>query len=251
MDLALKGRKALITGASKGIGFEISRRLAEEGCDVVLVSRTAFDLENRAQQLRADTGRLIEIEAADISDGSQVIELARRHGDIEILINNAGALPGGHVLDIDEATWRTAWDLKVFGYINMCREFYRAFKAHGRGTIVNVIGIGAIMKFPWYMCGATGNAAIAAFTNALGGESHKDGIRVLGVSPGPVATERATQVLTQAGATGDGQAMVQNAFGRDWATPTQIADVVAFMASDRASYVSGTVVNVDLGSSRI
>jgi len=107
------------------------------------------------------------------------------------------------------------------------------------------------MKFPWYMCGASGNAAVAAFTNALGGESHKDGIRVLGVSPGAVATERATQVLTQAGGTGGGQAMVQNVFGRDWATPAQIAEVVVFMASDRASYVSGTVVNVDFGASRV
>jgi NAD(P)-dependent dehydrogenase (short-subunit alcohol dehydrogenase family) len=251
MDLALRGRKALVTGASKGIGAEIARQLAEEGCDLVLAARTAADLENRARELHADTGRIVEVEAVDISDGDQVIALAQRHDDVDILINNAGALPGGHVLDIDETTWRQAWDLKVFGYINMCREFYRAFKVRGRGTIVNIIGVGAVMKFPWYMCGASGNAAVAAFTNALGGESHKDGIRVLGVSPGAVATERATQVLTQAGGTGGGQAMVQNVFGRDWATPAQIADVVVFMASDRASYVSGTVVNVDFGASRV
>ncbi len=100
------------------------------------------------------------------------------------------------------------------------------------------------------MCGAGGNAAVAAFTNALGEESHKDGIRVLGVSPGPVATERATQVLAQGGVAGRGQDVVQTAFGRAWASPEQIADVVAFMASGRASYVSGTVVNVDLGASR-
>ena len=250
MDLALRGCKALVTGASKGIGAAIARRLAEEGCDLVLAARTAIDLEKQARQLRADTGRAVEVEAVDISDGDQVIALARRRSNVEILINNAGALPGGHVLDIDEAAWRKGWDLKVFGYINMCREFYRAFKARGRGTIVNVTGVGAVMRFPWYICGASGNAAVAAFTNALGGESHTDGIRVLGVSPGPVATERAVHVLTQAGATGGGQAMVRNAFGRDWATPAQIADVVCFMVSDRASYVSGTVVNVDLGSSR-
>jgi 3-oxoacyl-[acyl-carrier protein] reductase len=251
MDLGLRGRRALVTGASKGIGAAIARRLAEEGCDLVLVARTAADLEAQAHRLRVETGRDVVAEAIDLSQGAQVIALAKRHGDIDILINNAGALPGGHVLDVDEATWREAWDLKVFGYINMCREFYRAFKARGRGAIVNVIGIGGVMKYPWYMTGAAGNAAIAAFTNALGAESHKDGIRVLGVSPGPVLTERAALVLAQAGRTGADLPNPEDAFGREWATPAQIADVVAFMASDRASYVSGTVVNVDLGTTRI
>jgi short-subunit dehydrogenase len=251
MDFKLQDKKALITGASKGIGAAVGRRLAEEGCDLVIVARTVTDLENEATRLRTDTGHRVEVEAVDLSDGDQVIALAQRHGDVDILINNAGALPGGHVLDIDESTWRKAWDLKVFGYINMCREFYRSFKARGRGTIINVIGIGAVMRYPWYMCGAGGNAAVAAFTNALGGESHKDGIRVLGVSPGPVATERARQVLTHAGVVGSGQDTVQSAFGREWASPEQTADVVAFMASGRASYVSGTVVNVDLGASRV
>jgi short-subunit dehydrogenase len=110
MDPALHDHKALVTGASQGIGLEIARRLAEEGCDVVLAARTAPDLENRARQLRADTGRTVEIDATDISDGDQVVALAQRHRDIDILINNAGAIPGGHLLDIDEATWRKNWD---------------------------------------------------------------------------------------------------------------------------------------------
>ena len=251
MDLDLKGKRALITGASKGIGAEVARRFAAEGCDVVIVSRTGRDLESVATKIRESTGRTVQVEAVDLSRGANPIELAKRHGDVDILVNNAGALPGGHVLEVDEAAWRTGWDLKVFGYINMCREFYRAFKARGSGTIVNVIGIGAIMKYPWYMCGAAGNAAVAAFTNALGSESHKDGIRVVGVSPGPVATERAGTVLAQVGGEGSGETMVQNAFGREWATPAQIANVVVFVASSQASYVSGTVVNVDQGVSRI
>lgn len=252
MDLGLQGCKVLITGASKGIGAEVARHFASEGCDIVIVSRTAGDLETVAADIRATTGRTVVTEAVDLSDGANVVALARRHRDVDILVNNAGALPGGHVLEVDEQTWRQGWDLKVFGYINMCREFYRAFKERGSGTIVNVIGIGAVTKYPWYMCGAAGNAAVAAFTNALGSESHKDGIRVVGVSPGPVATERAIQVLTQAGGEGSDEAeMIQKAFGRDWATPAQIANIVLFMASDQASYVSGTVVNVDLGVTRI
>ena len=170
MDLGLRGRRALVTGAFKGIGAAIARRLAEEGCDLVLVARTATDLEAQARRLRAETGQDVAVEAIDLSQGAQVIGLAQRHGDVDILINNAGALPGGHVLDVDEATWRRAWDLKVFGYINMCREFYRPFKARGHGTIVNVIGVGAVMKFPWYMAGAAGkmpfSASDAAHTEA-------------------------------------------------------------------------------------
>jgi 3-oxoacyl-[acyl-carrier protein] reductase len=251
MKLGLEGKRALVTGASKGIGAAIARTLAEEGCDLLLVARTKSDLDAVATELRRRTGRKIDVAALDLADGRNVVALASDHDDIDILVNNAGALPGGDVLDIDEETWRGAWDLKVFGYINMCREFYRCMKRRGAGVIVNVIGIGAVMKYPWYICGASGNAAIAAFTNALGGESHKDGVRVLGISPGPVATERAGSVLSQAGTAGDAIDAVRNAFGRDWATADEIASVVAFMASDRASYVSGAVINIDLGVSRI
>ena len=251
MKLGLEGKRALVTGASKGIGAAVARTLADEGCDLLLVARTKGDLDVVATELRCRTGRKIEVAALDLADGRNVVALAYDHDDIDILVNNAGALPGGDVLDIDEETWRGAWDLKVFGYINMCREFYRRMKGRGAGVIVNVIGIGAVMKYPWYVCGASGNAAIAAFTNALGGESHKDGVRVLGISPGPVATERAGSVLNQAGTAGDAIDAVRNAFGRDWATTDEIASVVAFMASDRASYVSGTVINIDLGVSRI
>jgi 3-oxoacyl-[acyl-carrier protein] reductase len=101
MDLKLQGNKALTTGASKGIGAVIGRRPAEEACDLIIAARAAADLENEATRLRTDTGRRVEVEAVDHSDGDQVIALAQRHGDIDILINNAGALPGGHVLDID------------------------------------------------------------------------------------------------------------------------------------------------------
>jgi NAD(P)-dependent dehydrogenase (short-subunit alcohol dehydrogenase family) len=86
----------------------IGRRLTTEGCDLVIAARTAVDLENEATRLRTDTGRRVEVEAVDLSDGDQVIALAQGHGDVDVLIDNAGALPGGQVLDIDEATWRKA-----------------------------------------------------------------------------------------------------------------------------------------------
>ena len=105
LDLELKGRKVLITGASRGIGAEVARRFASEGCDIVIVSRTAEDLEKVAAEIRASAGNTVAIEAVDLSIGANVVALAQRHADVDILVNSAGALPGGHLLDIDAQTW--------------------------------------------------------------------------------------------------------------------------------------------------
>ena len=91
-------------------------------------------------------------------------ELARDYPDIDILVNNAGAIPGGSLLNVDEATWRKAWDLKVFGYVNMCRAFYALMQKRKRGVIVNVVGNAADTHDPEYICGVAGNAALTAFT---------------------------------------------------------------------------------------
>ena len=121
---------------------------------------------------------------------AKVDELARDYPDIDILVNNAGAIPGGSLLNVDEATWRKAWDLKVFGYVNMCRAFYALMQKRKRGVIVNVVGNAADTHDPEYICGVAGNAALAAFTQSLGSVSAKDGIRVVAINPGPVATDR-------------------------------------------------------------
>ncbi len=110
----------------------------------------------------------------------------RDYPDIDILVNNAGAIPGGSLLNVDEATWRKAWDLKVFGYVNMCRAFYALMQKRKRGVIVNVVGNAADTHDPEYICGVAGNAALAAFTQSLGSVSAKDGIRVVAINPGPV-----------------------------------------------------------------
>ena len=116
--------------------------------------------------------------------------LATKYSDIDVLVNNAGAIPGGNLLGVDEATWRKAWDLKVFGYINMCRSFYALMKKRGSGVIINVTGNAALTRDPDYICGVTGNAALTAFSQSLGSVSPRDGIRVISVNPGPVETER-------------------------------------------------------------
>ena len=126
MDLDLKGRSVLISGASKGIGRAVAEEFAREGCSLFLVSRTAADLERARDEIRARHNVPVEIHAADLSRPEARQAVVEKAGSVDILINNAGAIPKGDLLELDDARWREAWDLKVFGYINMCRDFYRA-----------------------------------------------------------------------------------------------------------------------------
>ena len=116
--------------------------------------------------------------------------LARVAADIDMLVNNAGDIPGGPIDKIDEATWRHAWELKVFGYINLTRVVYAQMKARGHGVIINDIGAAGEKFDANYICGSAGNAALMAFTRALGSKSLADNIRVVGINPGPVGTDR-------------------------------------------------------------
>src|SRR4029078_10234618 len=190
MDLNLRGRTALVTGASKGIGRAIAAVLAQEGCNLILVSRTGTDLEATSNEIAARDKVVVVTRALDLSLNSAVNDLATAYPHIDILVNNAGAIPGGRLSEIDDTRWRQSWDLKVFGYINMSRAFYEAMKARKRGVIVNILGVAGERLEATYIAGSTGNAGLIAFTKTLGGASAADNIRVVGVNPGPIATER-------------------------------------------------------------
>ena len=147
MDLNLRGKLALVTGASKGIGLACARQLAEEGCDLHLASRTKADLERAKETIQARHNVSVTIHPVDLSNGDTARSLAAACSGIDILVNNAGAIPAGDLQAVDEARWRQAWDLKVFGYVNMCRAVYPAMKSRGKGVIVNVLG--AWNNFLW------------------------------------------------------------------------------------------------------
>ncbi len=251
MELGLSGRRAVVTGASKGIGFACADRLAQEGCDVVIVSRDAVTLEAARARL-AGHGTSVTLQALDLGDSRNIDALSGLAADADILVNNAGAIPGGRLDEVDEAEWRAAWDLKVFGYINMSRNFYAAMARRGRGVIVNVVGAAGERVDAGYIAGSSGNAALIAFTRALGGSSAKDGVRVAGVNPGPVLTERLEWLLrTRAEElTGDAERWREHLsslpFGRA-ATPDEIGALVAFLASDLSGYTTGVTFTVDGG----
>ena len=254
MDLHLRGKRVLITGASKGIGAAAAEAFAEEGCHLLLAARSGDQLQALANSLRSAH----QIDATpcvvDLRKGEDVARLAKEAADIDILVNNAGDIPGGSLDKIDEATWRYAWELKVFGFINLTRAVYPQMKARGGGVIVNDIGAAGEKFDANYICGSAGNASLMAFTRALGGKSLADNIRVVGINPGPVGTDRhvasfkarAKQQLGDENRYRELQKVLP--LGRP-AHAREIADLMAFLASDRSGYTSGVIFTVDGGYS--
>jgi hypothetical protein len=252
MDLNLKRKNVLISGASKGIGLACAKGFAAEGCNLHLVSRTEEDLLTAKAQINAISDVDITIYPLDLSQSSNVDKLAKKCSEIDILVNNAGAIPAGNIEAIDERRWREAWDLKVFGYINMTRQFYPLIKNNGGGVIMNVIGLAGVRVDRNYIAGSTGNASIIGFTNAMGAHALDEGMRVLGVCPGAVQTERITTMLkTRAKDEKGDEDRWQDYFsGMPLNRPAlveEVADVVVFLCSDRASWLTGTTINLDGG----
>jgi NAD(P)-dependent dehydrogenase (short-subunit alcohol dehydrogenase family) len=254
MDLHLRGKSVLITGASKGIGAAAAETFAEEGCHVHIAARTSEMLEAAAERLRAAHGVEVTPHTVDLRKAEDLARLADAAADIDILINNAGDIPGGALDLVDEAAWRHAWELKIFGFINLTRLIYAKMRARGGGVIINDIGA-AGEKFDFdYIAGSAGNAGLMGFTRALGSKSLKDNIRVVGINPGPVATERfVTLRKTRARALfGDESRYTELVSGLPLgraAKPREIADMMAFLASDRSGYTTGVIVTIDGGLS--
>jgi NAD(P)-dependent dehydrogenase (short-subunit alcohol dehydrogenase family) len=191
--------------------------------------------------------------AADLSDAAAREGLHRAHPEIDILVNNAGAIPGGTVQDISLSRWIEAWNLKVFGYIHLTQLYLPKMEAKGAGVIVNIIGMAGRSPRADYICGAAGNAALIAFTGALGGRSTDKGVRVLGIAPGATMTDRIitlskSRAKTKYGDESRWQEMMQGlSLGRA-AKPEEIADLAVFCASPRGGYLSGSTLDVDAGA---
>jgi hypothetical protein len=249
MDLRLKGKSVLITGGSKGIGLACAMSFAAEGCNLHLVSRDAGRLEAARRQVRDQHKVEVGIHPADLRDSAAVQKIAGACSAADILVNNAGDIPAGSLLDIDEAGWRHAWDLKVFGYVNMTRAMLGHMKNRGSGVIVNVIGMAGEKPSFEYVCGATANAGLAAFTKGLGQKSTQFGVRVVAVHPPATRTDRIVALMRSVAKQKYGDesriddVVKDGSFGKI-IEPEQVGDTVAFLASDRAAHLSGIVLNL-------
>jgi NAD(P)-dependent dehydrogenase (short-subunit alcohol dehydrogenase family) len=254
MNLNLKDKSVLITGGSKGIGLSIAETFLGEGARVVITSRDSTNLTNALTHLIASGFKADHIQtiALDLSESSACTQLHQKFPDVDILVNNAGAIPGGNIFEIDEQKWRTSWELKVFGYINLTRLYLKNMQQRKQGVICNIIGMAGVAPRYEYICGAAANSALIAFTQGIGGASVRSGVRVFGINPSPTKSERMQTMLkkTATDKLGDPSRWMELTttmpFGR-MAEPYEIANLAALGCSELCGYLSGTVINVDGG----
>ena len=252
MELNLNNKTALITGASKGIGKAIAESMANEGCNLILTARSSDKLNDLKANLQTKHNISVEVIAMDLSKKNAVEKVSELSNEIDILINNAGAIPPGSISDIDEDTWRNAWDLKVFGDINLTRLIYNKMKNAKKGVILNIIGSAGQKPMYNYIAGTTANAGLMAFTKALSNGSTANGIRVLGINPGFTTSDRLITMMK-------GKAKEQFNDESRWeelfkdlpfkraAKAEEVADLTTFLVSPRCSYISGTIIAIDAG----
>jgi 3-oxoacyl-[acyl-carrier protein] reductase len=260
MDLGLKDKTVLVTGASRGIGRGVALGLAREGARVAICARSADALGAAADDIRRRTGAEVATIVADLSTPEAVTRTVdaalARLGGIDVLVNNAGAIRGGDFLKTPDEQWTTDWSLKLLGYIRMCRAVFPLMQSHGGGRICNVVGAAARNPSPTYLAGGAANAALVNFTKGLADLGAPSNILVTAVSPAATRTERWDGLMAQqAAAAGKSveqfRADAERAYplGRI-ATPEDIADLVCFLVSARASFLTGICITVDGGSSR-
>ena len=264
MDFGIKGRCALVTGGGRGIGRACAELLAVEGVDVAIAARDEPRLQAVAEELSSNSvgnsgGRVVPV-AGDMSKAADVARVVASAtdalGKIDILVNNAGAAPLGLIGDIDDETWQSCFDLKLMGYIRCARSVMGGMRERRWGRIINIIGNGGHFPTAKYIAGGAINAAILNITQALAEECGPDNVLVNGVNPTATATDRwdtlVEQRVAMTGETVD-QIMAASAakvpVGRI-GLPEDIANMVVFLCSERASFVNGALIEVDGGVSR-
>ncbi len=263
MDLGLRDKVVIVTGASRGIGYATARAFAGEGAHVVMAARTADRLEAAAETIREASGSTVHTVACDLTSDAECARLVAftnvNLGRVDVLVNNAsGTLPVGDFASLTSAAWLTAWTHKVQVYVTLAREVFPIMQRQKGGRIVNVIGANAARNpGPAFLPVGAVSAALANFVKGLADLGARDEILVTGVSPAAVDTGERLRSWYERRAATEGKTVEELraepkpdfCLGRP-ARPEEVADVICFLGSARASHVSGIVVTVDGNATR-
>lgn len=260
MELELAGRKALVTGGSRGIGLATALALSREGARVAIAARERAALDAAAREIEAATGRAplaLQADCTRAADVAAMVDAAGAAlGGLDILVNSVGAAQGGHFLDLAEDDWAESLASKLMGQIRCCRHALPLLRKSGAGVIINVTGQRGKQPDARALPASVTNAGLASFVVGLAQAEAPHGVRVVGVSPGPVETRRIQGIFeTEARLEGVPVAAVRERWvasvplGRI-ARAEEVADVVVFLASPRASFISGTTIQVDGAGTR-
>jgi NAD(P)-dependent dehydrogenase (short-subunit alcohol dehydrogenase family) len=255
MDLRLTGQHVLITGGSRGIGLACALEFLREGARVSIVGRNLEHLQTAHAQLKRDTGATVTIHSADLSDAQAALNMVdtaeREGGPIDILVNSAGAAKRTPFGELEPAAWQAAMQAKFFSYINVTDPLIKRMGARGHGAVLNVIGMGGKVATTTHLAGGSANAALMLATAGLATAYGPQGVRVNAVNPALTLTDRMAEGLAADARQRQiapeevlRQAQSRLPLGR-LALPQDIADVVVFLASPRAAYVSGAIVSMD------
>jgi 3-oxoacyl-[acyl-carrier protein] reductase len=255
MELGLKGKVALVTGSSRGIGRGVALALAAEGCDLMLTGRDAAALEEAAKAIRAG-GRRAAIAVLDLRQmvaAETLIEKVKREfGGLDILVSNAGATKRGDFLDLTDADWEDGYALKFFAHVRLARAAWPLLKER-RGSLVSIGGTGGRKPTAEFTIGSSVNAAVAAFSKCLADRGKEDGVQVNCIHPSMVETDRLWRRLkAEMERTGWPEDKARKEMCRGFGitrfgTVEDVADFIAFMVSSRATWLHGATIDLDGG----
>ena len=253
MDLGLTGRVALVTAASKGMGKASAMGLAAEGAKVVMCARTETDLKDAAEEIRAKTKAEVLAMPADVTKKDDVAALVERaiktFGHVDILVANAGGPPRGYFEDMTDEQWQGAFDVSLLSVVRLVRAVLPSMKARRWGRILTIQSVSVKQPIPELLLSNAVRPGVAGMMKTLAGQLGKDGITVNTVCPGKIMTDRFLGGQKISGLSREEYLAraVDDVPVRRVGTPEEFANVIVFLASDRASYVTGVAIQVDGG----
>lgn len=259
MDLALKGKVALVTGGSGGIGAAIATELAREGADLCLTGRDGDKLAQVAGAIAEISGRRPAIHAGDLSQpessAAAVDAAIAAFGRLDLLVNCAGDTKRGDFLKLTEEDWQSGFEVKFHGYVRMTRAAWPHLRKT-RGVVINIVGIGSRAGSAEFTIGGAANVALLNFTKAMADIGVGEGVRVNAINPGLIETDRLSRNIARV--------MRDHACSRDEAVtrllkprgitrfgrPEEVAWLTAFLASPKAEFIQGAIIDIDGGATR-